>query len=71
MQMILGPGNVLTGSLLLQFTVKITSTDCCTVNATSSGAEAVNVGCQYHVHVTDPDLHRVIAFIENSKSCKG
>ena len=60
-----------TGSRLLQFTVKITDTDCCIINDTSSGAEVVYVRRQYHVHATDPDLYRMIAFVENSKSNKG
>ena len=60
-----------TGSRLLQFTVRITNTDCHFVNDTSSNAEVVQVHRQYHVHATDPDLHRMIAFMENSDSNKG
>ena len=59
-----------TGSRLLQFTVRITDTDYRLVNDISSkfNAEIVHVRRQYHVHATDPDLHRMIAFMENNDS---
>ena len=34
---------------------------CCIGNDTSTDAEVVYVQHQYHVHATDPDLHRMIA----------
>ena len=56
-----------TGSRQLQFTVRITKTDCLIVNdMLSADAQVVHVRRQYHVHATDPDLHRMIAFMENN-----
>ena len=51
-----------TGSRLLQFTVRLTDTDCHLVEL-SSNAEVVQVRHQYHVDAADPDLHRMIACI--------
>ena len=59
-----------TGSRLLQFSVKMSDTDCRIVSDISS-ATVVHVRRQYHVHATDPDLHRMIAFVEKSKNGKG
>ena len=58
------------GSRLLRYTVKITDTDCHIVNEMSPNAIVINIRRQYHVHATDPDLHRMIAFLED-KNNKG
>ena len=55
------------GSRLLQFTVKISETDCRIVNETLSSAKVVHVRHQHHVHATDPDMHRMIAFLESTE----
>ena len=61
-----------TGSRQLQFTVKMTNTDCLIVSDTlSADAQVVRVRRQYHVHATDPDLHRMIAFMENNNNNNG
>lgn len=52
------------------FVVKIRDDDCLIVNEMTSDAAVVYVRRQYHVHTTDPDLHRMIAFMEN-KNVKG
>ena len=49
-----------TGSCLIQFTVRMTNS---LVNDTSSNAEVVHACRQYHVHATDPDLHRIAAIV--------
>ena len=36
----------------------------------SKGGKVVNIRRQYHVHTTDGDLHRMIAFIENVQKGK-
>lgn len=60
-----------TGSRLLRFTVKIDDNECCIVSEMSANAMVVHVRRQYHVHATDPDLHRMIAFLENNKNNEG
>ena len=58
-----------TGSRSLQFLVKFDSESCTIVsNRSTSGDETVVVVYirrQYHVHDTDNDLHRMIAFMES------
>ena len=55
-----------TGSRCLTFLVKIGPTTCHIVNNVSgSGGKQVQIRRQYHVHGTDSDLHRMIAFVED------
>lgn len=51
-----------TGSRCLTFMVEIGPTDCRIV---SVGGKQVQIRRQYHVHGTDSDFHRMIAFVEN------
>ena len=55
----------------LSASVRITDTDYCLVSDTSSNAEVVHVCHQYLVHATDPNLHRMVAFMENNNSNEG
>ena len=55
-----------TGSRRLTFMVKFGPTTCHIVSSMSgSGGRQVQIRRQYHVHGTDPDLHRMIAFVED------
>ena len=55
-----------TGSRRLSFMVKFGNAACHIVSGISgSGANLVQIRRQYHVHGTDSDLHRMIAFVEN------
>ena len=55
-----------TGSRRLTFMVKFGPTTCHVVSSVSgSGGTQVQIRRQYHVHGTDSDLHRMIAFVEN------
>ena len=47
--------------------MKISKTDCRIVNEMSSSAKVVHVRRQHHVHATDPDMHRMIAFLESTE----
>ena len=51
--------------------VKIGNNDCRIVNKVSRNAVSVNVRRQYHVHATDPDLHRMIAFLDRQEDVEG
>lgn len=44
---------------------------CRIVKEKARNAIVVNVRHQYHVHATDPDLHRMIAFLEKEKNSGG
>lgn len=50
--------------------MKIDNCKCSIVNEMSQNPTVVHVRCQYHVHATDPDLHRMIAFMECDKNDK-
>ena len=55
-----------TGSRISTFHVDIRDGTCCIVSNESASltARVVHIRRQYHVHGTDPDLHRLIAFVE-------
>ena len=58
-----------TGSRRLTFMLKFGPATCHIVGSTStsgtgSGGSQVQIRRQYHVHGTDSDLHRMIAFVE-------
>ena len=59
-----------TGTHVLTFAVKCSNDGCVVVNQKSPGAIIINVRRQYHVHGTDGDLHRMIAFIESVQKGK-
>ena len=55
-----------TGSRRLSFMVKFGSTTCHIVSSVSgSDGQKAHIRRQYHVHGTDSDLHRMIAFVED------
>ena len=56
-----------TGSRCLEVAVKLGDTDCQVVDKSSPNAMIVNVRRQHHVHGTDPDMHRMIAFLEGAE----
>jgi len=57
-----------TGSRILTISVKCNKNGC--YISKSSGSAVVNIRRQYHVHATDSDLHRMIAFIDDSEKGK-
>ena len=60
-----------TGSRISTFHVDIRDGTCCIVSNESASltARVVHIQRQYHVHGTDPDLHRLIAFVERKYLC--
>lgn len=55
-----------TGSRRLTFMVKFSPSACHIVSSVSeSSGKQVQIRRQYHVHGTDSDLHRMIAFVED------
>ena len=57
-----------TGSCILTVSVKCNKNSC--YISKSNGSAVVNIRQQYHVHSTDSDLHRMIAFIDDSEKGK-
>lgn len=55
-----------TGSRVLNFSVKVTNKACRVVTGSSVGAVKIGVRRQYFVHASDHDLHRMIAFLEDT-----
>ena len=54
---------VCTGSRVLKLNVEILD-DICSIVTCNDNSYNVSIRRQYHVHSTDPDLHRMIAFVE-------
>ena len=55
-----------TGSRTFRATVKITTTSCTLVSMKSAGSVEITVRLQFFVHGSDCDLHRMVAFLENT-----
>lgn len=55
-----------TGSRILQCIVKCSNSTCHVVSKLCPGATKISIRRQYFVHATDHDLHRMIAFVENT-----
>lgn len=56
------------GSRVLTFAVNVTHTSCTLVSLLSDGAIEIKVRRQYFVNGSDSDLHRMIAFLEDTTS---
>ena len=56
-----------TGSRVHSFSAKMSNGQCLIVND-ESATHIVHIRRQYHVHGTDSDLHRMVAFLEDVQS---
>jgi len=56
------------GSRVLNFFVKVSTNSCCLVASSSPGAVEIGIKRQYFIHMSDPDFHRMIAFLESLQS---
>ena len=55
-----------TGSRILKFNIAVDETECHILSNESEQCSVVKIRRQYHVHGTDPDLHRMIAFVDTA-----
>ena len=55
-----------TGSRALQCIVRCSNSTCRVVTKLCPGDTKISIWRQYFVHATDHDLHRMIAFMENT-----
>ncbi len=55
-----------TGSRILKFNNKVDENECHILSDESIQCSFVKIRRQYHVHGTDPDLHRMIAFVDTA-----
>jgi hypothetical protein len=54
-----------TGSWILTALVEINESTCNIVSKQSENSQSVKSRCQHHVHGTDRDLHRMIAYVDS------
>ena len=55
-----------TGSRILKFNIAVDETECHILSNESEQCSVVKIRRQYHVHGTDSDLHRMIAFVDTA-----